>query len=282
MDRFDWLEFDAQKVRKSPGRDIPSQPKDGPGYYRAARRMRESGHFKAAAEFYDKAIGFSDQHYSAWAELIDTLVRAKQLDAAEAKCDEALGNYGQVRLFYASRALVFAHRGRLADAYSYSDVSIEGGEQAWYPRCVRAEVCVRHSRDNRHQALEYLDEACRLTNQPWETHFLGACMFLDANLPAWAAGFAAEAVRYNPHAPIGWLVLGDCFEALRLYDQAMFYYQRVLELESTHAVALARQRKCAPKTFGLMRVFRRENLRERWNQEFEKLLERWEPSMDDF
>jgi tetratricopeptide (TPR) repeat protein len=282
MDRFDWLEYDPNRARKSPARDVPSQPKDGPGYYRAARRMREAGHFKAAAEFYAKAIGFSDQHYGAWAELIDTLVRARQYEAAEARCDEAINNYGQVRMFYACRALVWGHRGRAADAFAYSDVSLEGGEQAWYPRIVRAELLMRQSREHRYEAIEFLDHAFRLATQPWEPHFLAAWMALDAHLPAWAAGFAAEAVRYNPHAAMGWLLLGDCFEELRLYEQAMFYYQRVLELESGHEPALQRQRRCAPKTFGLMRVFRRENLRERWNQEFEKLTERWEPTVDDF
>jgi tetratricopeptide (TPR) repeat protein len=282
MDRFDWLEFDVAKARKAQVRGFPAQPNDGPSYYRAARRMRESGHFKAASEFYEKAIGFSDQHYGAWAELIDTLVRARHLEAAAVKCEEALTNYGQVRMFYACRALVWCHSGRVADAFSYSDVSLEGNDQSWYTRCVRAELLLRQSRANRHAAVDCLEEAFRLANNQWEPHFLGAWMFLDAELPVLAAGFAAEAARFEPRAPMSWLLLGDCFEELRLYDQAMFYYQRVLELEGTHELGLARQRRCAPKTFGLLRVFRRENVRERWNREFEKLVERWDPTMDDF
>jgi hypothetical protein len=76
--------------------------------------------------------------------------------------------------------------------------------------------------------------------------------------------------------------LGDCFHELRLYEQAVFYYQKVTELESTHDLALKRQKLSKPKLFGLMRLFRKRDLQARWNQEYEKLKERLEPTQHDF
>lgn len=283
MDRFDWIEIG--KGFEEATRDGAAQrgrPYDGPTYYRAAREMREAGHFGAAASFYQKALGFDEHHYSAWVELIDTLVRARQYEAAEARSATAVDTYRQVRPLYASRALALAHQGQFKEAYSFSDVSIEGEEPSWYARCVRAELVLREDVTRRPEALEFLEEAAKLAKAPWEVYFTGGWMLLDAGLPAHAAGYLAEAGHCNPKAPIAWLCLGDCFRELRLYDQALFYYQRVTELEPESKLALERQRSCGPKLFGLMRVFAKSNLQERWKKEFEKLQEPWEPEIDDF
>ena len=69
---------------------------------------------------------------------------------------------------------------------------------------------------------------------------------------------------------------------MRLYEQALFYYQRVIGIDPRHEVALARQRSCTGRAFGLMRVFRREKLHQRWKDEFDKLFEPQEPIIDDF
>lgn len=272
--RFDWLELDVEPSREGKGHDQPAprrMPTDGPSFYRAAREMREAGHFKAAADFYRKAIGFDDYHYGARAELIDTLVRANRIQEAARQADDAIESYGQVRLFYASKALVLAHGRRIGDALSHSDVSIEGDENSFYAYAVRAEVLLRQSTQNRQQSVDLIEKSADLTSIPWEPFFLGGWMFLDAGLPALAAGLLAEACRYNPRAAISWLCLGDAFRDLRLYDQALFYYQRVTELESTNELALERQRKCGPLIYGLMRVFRKTDLRNRWAKELEKL-----------
>jgi tetratricopeptide (TPR) repeat protein len=281
MDRFDWLEL-ADITRPDEHSAAPAQaPVDGPSYYRAARRMRQSGHYKAAADFYENAIGFDEQNYGAWTELIDTLVRAGHLDEAEAWSKEALDKYRQVRLFYASRALVLAHRGQHTRALELSDISLEENT-LWYPRALRAEVLLVTSCSFRDEALTLLKTAQQSADTHWEPAFIAGSILLDAQLPVLAAAFFSEAVHADTQAVIGWLCLGDCFRALRLYDQALFYYQKATEVEPTHELALERQKRCTPLLFGLTKAFDRRTLRQRWSSEYDKLKEHWEPGVDDF
>jgi tetratricopeptide (TPR) repeat protein len=283
MDRFDWLEMDdTTPAREVKAPTAPQRPQDGPSYYRAARRMRQAGHFDAAVDYYRSAVGYDDQHFAARVELVDTLIRAQRIDEADAASEEALESYKQVRQFYASRALALAHQERFNEALPLSDVSIEGGDRSWYSRCVRAELLLRLNSDHRFAALELVEEAVGLAEYPWECFFLSGLAFLNAALPALAASHLTEAAHLNPRAAICWLYLGDSFRDLKLYDQAQFYYQRVVEVESSHDVAIQRQRDCAPNLFGLLRGIRKESLIQRWNKEFEKVLKRRESDPDEF
>ena len=278
MDRFDWLELDS-----TPGLDVPqpkvapiapaTMPKDAPSFYRAARAMREAGHFKAATDFYRKAVGFDDHHYDAWVELIDTLVRARRLAEADAASREAHEAYKQVRVLYASRALVLAHLGQFNDAMRFSDVSVDV-DDIWYARTVRGEALLRMNAGFREEALALFEQGTRLAQNAWEPAFLAGWALLDAKLYALAAGYLAEAAHQCPRASLTWLCLGDCFRELQFYEQALFYYQRVTELEPNSEIALERQRECGPKMFGLMRAFSRDSLQKRWRRDFDKLFGR--------
>jgi tetratricopeptide (TPR) repeat protein len=273
MDRFDWLEFDTGvgESQKKRGPALRTQPTDGPSYYRAAREMRQAGHFKAAADYYRKSISFDDHHYAAWVELVDTLVRAQRIEDADRVSDEALRAYRQVRPLYAARALVLAHRGKFDEAYPLAQVSVEGGDRSWYSRCVFGELMLRTNAAQRAEALDRFEEAMDLADGHWEAPFLAGLPLLDAKLPALAAGYFSEAARAKPLAPICWLCLGDAFRDLKLFDQALFYYQRVVELEPSNEIALQRQKDTSPLLYGLTRVFRRDSLKRRWQREFEKL-----------
>lgn len=270
MSRFEWLEFDASTFPQDGTLNGTQTPVDGPSFYRAACRMREAGFFDTAAQLFDRAIGFDDQHYPAWTAMIDSMVRAGHIEDADRRSYEALNNYRQVRLFYASRALALAHRGALEEAYLLSDVSIEG-EPSAYAYGIRAELLLIQSKENRSEALGFLEKAMNLADDPWNTCLVGGMILLKAGWPALAAGYFSEALHCNPQAAAGFLYLGDCFKALRLYDQAQFYYQKALEITPKHELALKRQKECVPFIYGLTRVFHRETLRRRWNKEFEKL-----------
>lgn len=248
-------------------------PKDAPSFYRAARGMRESGHFKAATDFYRRAVGFDDHHYDAWVELVDTLVRARRVEEADATSLEAHESHKQVRVLYASRALVLAHLGRLNEAMQFSDVSVDA-DQSWYARCVRGEVLLRMDVGFRGDALDLFEQATRLAQNAWEPAFLAGWVLLDAKQYALAAGYLAEAAHQHPRASLTWLCLGDCFRELKFYEQALFYYQRVTELEPSSAIAIQRQKECGPLMFGLMRAFSRDSLQKRWRREFDKLFGR--------
>lgn len=279
MDRFDWLELEKVPASADPERKGP--PTDGPSFYRAARRMRESGHFGAAAALYQRATGFDEHFYAAWVEWIDTLVRANRLPEADKRSAEALDNYRRVRVFYAARALVLARQGKLGEAIQYAETALAEAPM-WYSRLVHAEVLFRIGPENRAAALDALFAGTRGADAPWEPHFIAGIVLLDAGWPAQAAGFLSEAVHAKPAAVAGLLLLGDCFRALRLYDQAQFYYQKAHELEPGNELATGRQRECAPRLFGLARVFRQEDLRARWNQEFDRWVEKRERNIDDF
>lgn len=269
MDRFDWIEIDDEvAAAREAGKRPRVRPYDGPTFHQAARQMRESGHFRPAVEHYERAVGFQPHHYASWVELIDTLVRARQHAAADERSHRALDAYRQVRILYASRALVLAHLGQYREAKQHLEVSLDS-DQPWYGKCVEAEILLRQDISQRGKALACLEQAVSWADTAWEPHFIAGWMLLDAELPTLAAGHFAEAGHARPYAPIGWLCLGDCFRALRLYDQALFYYQRVTELEPGHGLALKRQKECSPRLFGLMRVFDRGALRKRWNKHFE-------------
>ncbi|HOF39552.1 MAG TPA: hypothetical protein PLD73_05725 [Candidatus Hydrogenedentes bacterium] len=267
-DRFNWLEFSAE--RENPEVQPPqAAPHDAPSFYQAARSMREAAHLRAACDYYRKAAGLNDQHYEAWSELIDTLVRRGQLDEADRVSSEILQNYRQVRLFYASRALVLAHRHRTQEAFPLISVALEGDADAWYPRCVMGELLVRFDRGKRCEAQRFFDQAIERAKDPWEPYFLAGWAFLHTGLPALAAGHLAEAAHFRPRAALCWLYLGDSFRALRLYDQAQFYYQCAQELEPDSELSIARQKDCGKLTFGLMRLFSRNKLRARWKTALE-------------
>lgn len=283
MDRFDWLEIEDDGIQSyASDPQFRVRPNDGPTFYRAARGMREAGHFRAAAKFYEQAVAYDQHQYSARVEWIDTLVRARQYDAAEEVSREANDAFPQVRMLWASRALVSAHTNHKADALRHSDASLAGQEPSWYACCIRGEVLMHRQASRRTDALSWLEKGADTAKLPWEAFFIGGWVLLDAKMPALAAGYFAEAVRTNPRAPLGWLCLGDCFRDAKLYDQALFYYQRVTELENSHELAIERQKQCHPKLFGLMQVFNSASLQKRWRKEFSKTLERLERDTHDF
>ncbi len=277
MSRFEWLEFEASCFSQGGSTSDTQAPTDGPSFYRAACRMRESGFFDTAAQFYERAIGFDDQHYPAWTGMIDSMVRAGRIEDADRRSHEALDNYRQVRVFYASRALVLAHRGSFEEAELLSTVGVED-EPSPYAYCIRAEVLVKQSKDNRLEALGLLEQALNLQEDAWNTCLLGGMILLNAGWPALAAGYFSEAVHCNPRAVAGFLYLGDCFKALRLYEQAQFYYQKAMETAPKHELAVKRQKDCVPLMYGLTRVFHRDALRRRWNKAFEKLKPKGSPN----
>jgi tetratricopeptide (TPR) repeat protein len=273
MDRFDWIELESAAPVTAAQPEAHAQramPHDGPSFYRAAREMRASGHFRTASDFYQKAVGFDTHLHDAWVEWVDTLVRAKQLDQADAVSARALETHRQVRPIYAARALALGKMGKIAEAEPLAQVGVEGTEATWYGLCVRGELLLLQDSEFRVEALKQFDKALRKDLRAWESAFLAGWALLDAQLPTLAAAFFAEAAHRNTRVPICWLCLGDCYQELRLYEQAAFYYRRVAELEPTHELAQDRIDRAESLTHGLMRLFRREDLHKRWSQAFGK------------
>lgn len=155
-----------------------------------------------------------------------------------------------------------------------SDVSVEGGDRSWYARCVRGDLTLRSGSCRQAEAQELFEEALNLAERNWEAPFMCGLALLDAKLPALAAGYLAEAGHWDPQVPACWLFLGDAFQALRLYEQAAFYYDRVTELEPTNDLGVTRKKETIPHMYGLMRAFKQDSLWKRWDKEFKKLESR--------
>ena len=274
MDRFDWLELDeAQRIKRAASIDGPAEaPKDAASFYYAARRMRHAGHFHAASDYYSKTVALDGHNYTAWLELIDTLVRGKQLQQARQVAGNVCDTYRLVRPLYAAHALVLGHLAEFDEAMRQSDISLDDSSGGWYALCVRGEIMLRMNRNFRQDAQQCFEDAANCAEEMWEPRLLAGWALLDAKLPALAAGFLAESAHQNPRAPICWLCLGDSFRELRLYEQALFYYQRVTELEPTHELAVARQREAVPRIYGLLSIFSRGSLERRWKREIERDL----------
>jgi tetratricopeptide (TPR) repeat protein len=268
MSRFEWLELNEAPAAPVPEVDT-GPPTDAAGFYRAARKLREAGHLKAAADYYSRAVGFDEHNHPATTELIDTLVRAGLLLQADQRSQDALENFRQVPLYYAARALVLAHRGALVDAWSLGQTAFDHSPH-WYPKFVRGEMQLRAAPENAGEVVAQFDALVAEHPELWDLHFLAAWVLLEGNSPAQAAAFASEAAHIKPRAAASWIVLGDCFFALRLYDQAFFYYQRATELEASHPLALERQRRCSSLRYGLLRVFDFGDLRRRWTRRYQK------------
>jgi tetratricopeptide (TPR) repeat protein len=267
MSRFEWIELQRTCAGAPPETQAPdAAPTDGPGCYHAARKLREAGYFEIAAKLYEKALGFDEHHYPTWVELIDSLVRAGRLAEADKQSQDALQNYRQVRVYYASRALVLGHQRRFADAMQHSDISVGGTEQVWYARCVRAEILLMQDRGYREEALRLLEEALSMSDDPWQTYFLGGGCFAAADFPTYAASFFAEAAHFNPRSFISWVCLGDAFHALRLDDQALFYYGRAAELNPDNEWLKDRMKAARKRAFGLLHAFLPVELKERWKK----------------
>jgi tetratricopeptide (TPR) repeat protein len=281
MDRFDWLEIDSTPLVAEPEpseselyAEAPAMPNDGPSFYHAARKMRAAGHMKAAADFYRQAVGYDDKDYAAWVELIDTLIRAGRLEQADAISHEVQSNYKQVRILYAARALALAHRAKFKEALPLSNVSVEGKSPQWYAFCARGEIYLRMNDANRQSALSLFEEAIAMAQEPWEPHLMAGWALLDAGWPALAASYLAEAAHRRPRSPHAWLCLGDAFQDLKLYDQALFYYQRVTEIEPKHELGIKRQQALVTLRFGLMRAIDPKRLTSDWRARYDKALER--------
>ena len=268
MDRFDWIEVKDTH----PNTAQVSESLDESDSFHYAQEMRAAGHFRSAVIHYEQAVDLNAGNHQAWLELIDTLVRGRQLDRAEHMSSKALSLYPERAELYASRALVLLHHKKVEEAKIELERGYVIGDRSWYLSCIQAEIILTDNIGYSKEALKSLEKATLYADSNWEAYFIGGWILLDAGLPTWAAGYFAEAGHRNPTAPIVWLCLGDAFKDLRLYDQAMFYYQKATELEPNHQLAIKRQRNCMPKLYGLMRIFGRDSLKRKWDKEFNKQI----------
>lgn len=271
MDSLDWLEFSPQSGQAPLAPRPSGLPTDAAGFALEGRRLRRAGHFHAAAQHYQQSVGLSEHQFSVWAALIDSLIRAGRTAEAEARSREVLDAFRKVRELYASRALALVYAGQLEAARPLLDVALEAPRPLWYASIVRGEFILRETPKRARIAVDAFEQAIARAEDPWEPCFIAGWVLLRAGLPAPAAGFFGEAVHQDPRAAAGLIGLGDSFRALRLYEQATFYYECAQALNPEDKLPQERLKHCKPWIFGLMRVFTKRDLRDRWKAEYEKL-----------
>lgn len=247
---------------------------DAGSFHQAGLQLLEKGYLPQAADMLDRALGFREHDPHLWIDAIDTLARAGQLDKAEARSREALANYRRSAVIFPAHALVFAHRGRFSEAHAHCQVAFDHAQRAshWYAHTVRGEILLREGTGNRHDALDCFERAIDGAPERWRPAYMAANALQQAALPVLAAGAAAEVAHWRPRACLGWLTLAQCFESLRLFDHAEFYYGCVLEMEPNHPIAAHGRQHAKNSQFGLTRVFRRNDLQGRWRTAFEQAL----------
>jgi len=281
MDRFDWIELEyVPRPPSEPAERVA--PHDAPSFYRAAEDMYRSGHFRAAITYYRHAIGRDHRHYDAWTHLIDTLIRAGQLSEADTTSAQAIDEFGRMRPLYAARALALGHLRKWKDAWEFSSISLDTRTASWYAHVVRGELLLLENRATPYEALGAFEAALSASDHAWRAALLSGWALLDADLPHMAAAMFAEAARYEPTTPLIWICMGDCFHRLRLYEHAMFYYECAAKLDPKNDLVLRRRKWTSRFVYGLMRVFRRENVRKRWEREYQFLVNRWLPREEGF
>lgn len=270
MSRFDFIQPEPPKQGEKARFDLLEEPEDAAGFRRAARDMRRMANFDAAVQLYERALGLDEYHHGTWAELVDSLLRMGRAKQAEKRAQEAIANYGQVRVFYAAKGLALAHLDKHDEALGYCQVSLEGEERDWHALCAAAECTLRSDRDALEVCVGFWEEALGRTTQAWEVYFTAGAALLDARRPAHAAGYFAEAVHEDPKAVAGWIGLGDAFRMLRLFDQAAFYYRQGEDLDPYNRRLRKRRMNTAKRAFGLLQALPLRPLEARWRQRWKK------------
>lgn len=270
MDSFDWLELNpAPEASSAP--PAAGAPRNAAEYAREGRRLRRAGQFSGAAACFQQATGLMDQHFGAWMGGIDALVRAGRAPEADAKSRGVLDAYRKVRGLYASRALALIHTGALEAARPLLDVALESPKPLWYAACVEGEFFLRENPSRPRAAVSAFERALVEADDPWEAGYIAGWALRQAGHAVLAAGFFADAVHHDPRAAAGFLGLAECFERLRLHDQAAFYYECVQEIDPENAAARDGARRSGSLVYGLMRAFTRRDLKTRWKREIDRL-----------
>jgi len=267
---FEDLELGPIPSRKRADDRLVTEPKDGPGCHRHAKRLRRAGHLGKAARFYERSLGYQEHNYEAWLEFADTLIRARDIERADAVAQKAIEGHGQARVLYAGLACVRAHQGHLSDAFRLSDVSLDT-QRDWYAVAVRGEIAMRKAGDSRSfrkDAMECFEEASRLADDPWDAYFMAGCAMYDAGWPAYAAAYFSEALHVDPAAAAAWLGMGDAFQAMKLHEQAGFYYEQAIQLQPHLERARSGRRSALQAVYGLLSIFDKASLEEKWQARY--------------
>lgn len=272
MDEFDYLEFDSWSTPRPEAEKSTAPAKLSPS--ERGRRCRQRGDFYEAAQWFESAVQLNDHDFGARVMRVDSLVRAGMVDEADRASAVNLKKFGRVREHYGSRALVLAHLGQFAEARRHCTVALEGDKHSAYAHCVRGELTLLEDAGDFENAMRWFEQAVDFAEDRWEANVVAGTALLRADLPMLAAPFFAEAGHFAPLAAYSWVGLGDCFAELRLYDQALFYYRRVLQVDPSNAAAMAREKKYAGGVYGLMKALYRPNLMRRWNEAYDKMLRR--------
>ncbi|MFP4055306.1 MAG: tetratricopeptide repeat protein [Candidatus Brocadiia bacterium] len=239
---LDWLELPNQG-RKTNGEEALGEEvrrlRPADELMVSAERLYYEGQFALAAREFHRARRHDPARFRAWAEEVDALLRAGQLEAADAVADEAMEAYGQVPVFYAAKAVVLAHQGHIERAYHHSDIAVKHQDASFLTWLSRAEVLLASAAPGILRSVEACFEKAAAHDPPrWRVAFRSALILLQWGYVDRALERLGQTIERVPDYPFALKLMGDCHRMRGEDAAARECYQTVLAKHPDHRPAL--------------------------------------------
>jgi tetratricopeptide (TPR) repeat protein len=229
---FDYLEFPDRSRKGASGpplREDVTHRSPAEDELRVAERLYYEGEFRRAAEAYGRARRHDLSLFNAWAEEVESYLRAGDVPLAAAAATEAIDTYGRVPIFYAARAIVLAHQGYLEEAYRHSDVSVQHEETSAFTWLSRAEVLLANDAPGILRSVEAcFERAERHDSTGWQSAFRAALILLQWGKVDRALEKLEHVVAAVPENGCAWKLQGDCHRLRGNVESARACYQMAL------------------------------------------------------
>jgi tetratricopeptide (TPR) repeat protein len=211
---LDWLELPDEKRKAGSPAELSEEVRrlrPAEELVLSGERLYFDGEFALAAREFGRARRHDPALFRAWAEEVDSLVRAGDLARADTAATEAIETYGQVPIFYAAKALVLAHQGAIEAAYHHSDIAVRHQEASLFTWLSRAEVVLASGSPGVMRSVEAcFENAARHDGTRWRTAFRAALALLQWGHVDRALERLSQAAEVVSDNPFVWKLLGDC------------------------------------------------------------------------
>jgi tetratricopeptide (TPR) repeat protein len=248
---LDWLELPGNRKDKAPDagglREEVRRLRPAEELMLSGERLYDDGEFDLAAREFGRARRHDPALFPAWAEEVDSQLRAGNVPQADATATEAIGTYGQVPLFYAAKAIVLAHQGYIEAAYQHSDISVKHQDSSIFTWLSRGEVVLSAATPGTLRSAEAcFDNACQRDPTHWRAKFRAGLICIQWGYIERALERLSQAVEINSGNPFLWKLMADCHRQLGHAPAARECYEFALVRRPAYAPALAALRSMTP------------------------------------
>ena len=252
--RFDKLEFNDERKKKSRRDEPRSAPKDEHHWIKLADENRRGGDYENALRFYSRALELDKSIVTAWVGQVQMLIQLSEFPQADMWSKKALELYPSEGDLLAARGQARCRMGDTKQAFALSDGALARQGDTAYRWMVRGEIMVAARKSSDQHCFDRAMQADTDRIVPLES----ALIYLYYKLPSKAQGRARTAVERAPDAYYGWYILGVSQSKLGLDAPARSSFEHCLELCPRHSEAqqrLAQMRSTLPLIGPLRRLF---------------------------